>query len=823
MSFVKAIEEFDSKHGIPRPSDSQHLPAFHAFLRITQHVGLILVLLTCGSVSAYLLWLSAQYLGVSSQTQLFFVIGMLLCLFVAFMEATHEVMPYYRIKQRLTYGTGRWADEIYLKNTGLALKVGDDLSGLPRGAVRVAKLRKGYDLVLPETEWLRHLAVFGPPGSGKSKTFLMSMLRDISRGGSAIVLDPKGELFEQTAGSFRQVYRLDLLNPSRSDRWNFVPQCKDDHEFASQMAATMIGLEGTKHSFADPFWQESSLLLLTTVLLHLSDVVDNPTPPMVFEYLGMRDMKTIDTEMSNTMNQAVRLSWGAFKKAPPQTQGSVITSLMNKLAPFEIKNAQAVCAPITEGDRLAGVKQIDFTRLRTPGTAIYVIVAEGDATRYENVLSTFFGQAVNQLRIDRREHDVAPVTFCLDEAANVPLVGLKEIAGVGRGRKIGLILGYQNLPQVQDQYNHDGANAILGSIGTMIFLPGLDDATSQFASRRIGQTTVWSHTTIDARGRKMDSERQSETGRALMDPTELRQMVKHTQCVVVIDSAPPIKASYPPFGLQKVRALAPEYGSPRLVSLLQAEEEKLEKTAREFREQELAAAAAQMNSGVLEEELAIEGTGSVATAMMDSAVGDRAAVVEDGVYQAVFQRMVDGKLPEPSSLATQSPFAKLLKCYYDTGRITKWEDVRELDIKVMKRVGVTNRATSAGTVARAVVQDTASPVSAGAIAPSVSLDGVGVVQSVNENAVAACEQQGGTVDGDKDKSNQRSFVFFTDQGVQKELMKTASVIITNRARSDGKRPEVKPAPSYRGVSPAKLSDDVILNSRRADPVQDALR
>ncbi len=823
MSFVKTIEEFDSKHGIPRPADSQHLPAFHAFLRITQHVSIMLILLTCGSVSAYLLWLSAGYLRVSSQTQLFFVIGMLLCLFVAFMEAAHEAMPYYRIKQRLTYGTGRWADEIYLKNTGLALKVGDDLSGLPRGAVRVAKLRKGYDLVLPENEWLRHMAVFGPPGSGKSTTFLMNMLRDISRGGSAIVLDPKGELYEQTAGSFRQVYRLDLLNPSSSDRWNFVPQCKDHREFASQMAATMIGLEGTKHNFSDPFWQESSLLLLTTVLLHLSDVVDNPTPAMVFEYLGMRDMKAIDVEMSNTKNQAVRLSWGAFQKAPPQTQGSVITSLMNKLAPFEIENAQAVCAPITEGDRLAGVRQIDFLRLRTPGTAIYVIVAEGDATRYEKVLSTFFGQAVNQLRMDRRKQDVAPVTFCLDEAANVPLVGLKEIAGVGRGRKIGLILGYQNLPQTQDQYNHDGANAILGSIGTMVFLPGLDDATTQFASRRIGQTTVWSHTTIDARGRKMDSERQSETGRALMDPTELRQMVKHKQCVVVIDTAPPIKASYPPFAMQKVRALAPEYGSPRLVSLLQAEEEKLDQTAREFRQQELAAAVARMNSGVIEEEVAVRGTGSVATAMMDSAIGERAAVVEDGVYQAVFQRLVDGKLPEPCPLETQSPFANLLKGYYDTGRITQWEDVRELDIKVMKRVGVGNRAASAGAAGDAVVQETASPGSGVAVAPSGSPDGVGVVQSVIENAVPVCEKQRGNGDGDKDKPSQRSFVFFTDQGVQKELMKTASVVITNRARPDGKRPEVKPAPSYRGAPPAKLSDEVILNSWREDTVQDALR
>src|SRR3982074_1539788 len=112
------------------------------------------------------------------------------------MEAVHELMPYYRIKQRLTYGTGRWADEVYLRNTGLAMKIGDDLSLLPRGAVRIGKLRRGYDLVLPETEWLRHMALFGPPGSGKSKTFLMGMLRDIARSGSAIILDPKGELYE---------------------------------------------------------------------------------------------------------------------------------------------------------------------------------------------------------------------------------------------------------------------------------------------------------------------------------------------------------------------------------------------------------------------------------------------------------------------------------------------------------------------------------------------------------------------------------------------------------------------------------------------------
>src|SRR6185369_12739058 len=571
MSFVKRVEEFDARYGIPRPAEMQAMPAYQAFLRLMAAGVTMLVLAGCGALSAYLIWLSAGYLEVSTPVKLYFVIAMLACLLVGCMAALQEALPYYRIQQRLTFGTARWADESYL--TGFAFKL-SEIGGLPRGSLRVGQLKRGYSLVLPEVEWLRHIVIFGPPGSGKSKTFLMGMLRDIARGGSAIVLDPKGELFEQTALAFRQVYRLDLVKPSRSDRWNFVLKCKNSPEFAGQMAATMIGLEGTKHSVstADPFWQESSLLLLKAILLHVADIVEEPTPPMIYEYLALRDMPTIAREMLSSRNGHVRLAWGAFQKAPPQTQGSVVTSLMSKLGTFQEENAQKICAPRSKSDREAGVRQIEFGKLRERGTVIYIVVGEGDASRYKNVLATFIGQAVNELRIEEHETEVAPVAFVLDEAANVPLVGLKEIAGVGRGRKLGLILGYQNLAQVPDQYGTDSANAILGSIGTMIFLPGLDDVTTQFASRRIGQTTVWSHTTVDGKGTSLDNERQTETGRALMDPAELRQMVKHQQCIVIIDSQPPIKASYPPLAVSRQRALAIDYGQPRLVSLMEGEE-----------------------------------------------------------------------------------------------------------------------------------------------------------------------------------------------------------------------------------------------------------
>ena len=133
--------------------------------------------------------------------------------------------------------------------------------------------------------------------------------------------------------------------------------------------------------------------------------------------------------MLSSENEKVKLAWGAFQKAPPQTQGSVITGLMNKLGTFQEEHAQKVCAPISDADRAAGVRQIEFSRLREYGTVIYIVVGEGDATRYKNVLATFIGQAVNELRFDNDAVDLAPVGFVLDEAANVPLVGLKEIAG----------------------------------------------------------------------------------------------------------------------------------------------------------------------------------------------------------------------------------------------------------------------------------------------------------------------------------------------------------------------------------------------------------
>ena len=97
MSFVKQVEEFDARHGIPRPAEMQAMPAYQAFLRLMSAGVMMLVLVGCAGLSAYLIWLSTGYLEVSTEVKLYFVIAMLACLLVGCMEALQEVLPYYRI------------------------------------------------------------------------------------------------------------------------------------------------------------------------------------------------------------------------------------------------------------------------------------------------------------------------------------------------------------------------------------------------------------------------------------------------------------------------------------------------------------------------------------------------------------------------------------------------------------------------------------------------------------------------------------------------------------------------------------------------------
>ncbi|MBK7804157.1 MAG: type IV secretory system conjugative DNA transfer family protein [Chloracidobacterium sp.] len=442
---------------------------------------------------------------------------------------------------------------------------------LPANALPLAKAFRGRDVFLPASQWLRHFVMFGPTGSGKSKTFFMSMIRAILKKSSCLVYDPKGELFAQTAKSAKTIYRLDLNDPTKSDRWNFIPKCRNDPAFACQIAGMMIGIEGRRRTNADPFWGDAEQIALTAILLHISEVYrEKAIPAFAADFLlflsGESD-EAFNDAMMNSPSLYAKQAYLAFRQAPVQTRGSILIGLYNKLRPFTLAPARMVTTLPAKDETELGCRSINFSDLREPGTAIYLVVSEGAADVYKELIATFIGQAVMEMRLDGVNEPEFPCFVLIDEAYQLNVSEVKRISGIGRGRGVGLGLGYQDLPQMYDQYGREQANAILGTIMTKIFLPGLDDVTAEYASKQLGDTTIFSKTFQDYPGKKQDNTRYAEQKRALMLPNEIRQTAAHSEVLIISDTAPPIRAAYPPFAVSNEMYLAPNKGAPKEVHL----------------------------------------------------------------------------------------------------------------------------------------------------------------------------------------------------------------------------------------------------------------
>src|ERR1051325_145044 len=574
MSFRARIERLDADYFIPRPADEPDLDSFHAFTRFTQDLSKGCTLILSSSVSSYLFFRSGQVLNLDLKWMTFILLGAIVVAMVGIFESASLTFPYYSINQRLTHGSARWASIADLKAKGLAHCSRDPL---PRGTVRIGRLSsalspRSYDLVLGLKQLLTHTGIFGPSDSGKSATFYMNILRDWSQGGSALVMDVKGELYAHTARYYDQVYRIDLENPDLSDLWNPLPRCLRNGELAHSLASIVVGYEPENMKVNDTthYWISGETALMKALCLHLPTIALNPTLPMIKEYLSRNDLRQLGEEMRASEDAEAQIEWGNFTKVDAEkTQGGVITGLNNKLGPLRSPNVMRILKSATEQDLRSGVREINLGELRKPRTAIYVVMSEIQASEYRILLELLFGLAALEMQASTKK-GATPVLMALDEAGNIPPPKLQDKLKIGRYRNTPYLLGFQDVSQIKSKFQEHGGKAVLAGMKNQIFLPGIDPDTGVYASSLLGSTTVLSRTEVDAPGTKNDAERVSESRRDLRQAPELRRMVKYRQGIAIIDTADPILFRFLPRGDNGDITHAPKRPSESPPSLAQA-------------------------------------------------------------------------------------------------------------------------------------------------------------------------------------------------------------------------------------------------------------
>ena len=381
-------------------------------------------------------------------------------------------------------------------------------------------------------------------GSGKSASYSIPNAHQCL--GSYVFTDPKGELYDTTAGYLKEqgydIKVLNLVRPQYSDGYN--PLMHIASELDVDVIANTIVKGQKTDSGSDPYWDDMAEMLLKALIYYL--IATRPEEEQNLascaELVRAANKNGGSNLLSDLMSQLpydhpARMYYKSIEIAPEKTYGSILSSLQSKLGKFDSKEI----AELTSTDT------INFEEIGSKKTAVYVISSDTH-TAYDFLLTIFFSQMIQQLydyadqnggRLKERTY------FILDEFANIGKIpDFDKKISTSRSRGISFSVILQNIDQLEAVYEKS-YETIMGNCDTHVFLGSNSFKTVEYFSKQLGEKT------IDRDNISINKDKQNHrTGkslsdqimaRALMTPDELRRL-DNNLCIIFEKGLKPVKA-----------------------------------------------------------------------------------------------------------------------------------------------------------------------------------------------------------------------------------------------------------------------------------------
>jgi len=366
--------------------------------------------------------------------------------------------------------------------------------------------------------------------------------------GSYIFTDPKGELYDKTAGFLKQngyeIKVLNLVDPKFSDGYNPLMHITSEID-VDVVANTIVKGQQTDSGKQDPYWDDMAEMLLKALIYYLMATRPEEEQNLascaeLVRAANNNGGSNLLTELMNQLpyDHPARMYYKSIEIAPEKTYGSILSSLQSKLGKFDSKEI----AELTSTDT------INFEEIGTKKTAVYVISSDTH-TAYDFLLTIFFAQMIQQLyNYADKQGGALPMRtfFILDEFANIGRVpDFDKKISTSRSRKISFSVILQNLDQLEAVYEKS-YETIIGNCDTHVFLGSNSQKTVEYFSKALGEKTI----TKEQLSKNRDKHNFWTQGynaseqimaRALMTPDELRRM-DNDLCIIYEKGIKPVKA-----------------------------------------------------------------------------------------------------------------------------------------------------------------------------------------------------------------------------------------------------------------------------------------
>ena len=382
-------------------------------------------------------------------------------------------------------------------------------------------------------------------GSGKSASYVIPNAFQLL--GSYVFTDPKGELYDKTAGYLEskgyEIKVLNLVNPSKSDGYNPLIHIASEID-VDVIANTIVKGQKVEGSTADPYWDDMAEMLLKSLIYYLlaTRPEEEQNLASCAELVRAANSNGGGNLLTELMNQLpydhpARMNYKSIEIAPEKTYGSILSTLQSKLGKFDTRD-------IAE---LTSTNTINFEDIGRKKMAVYVISSDTHAA-YDFLLTIFFSQMIQHLYdfADKQGGALPQATyFILDEFANIGKIpDFDKKISTSRSRKISFSVILQNLDQLEAVYEKSH-ETIIGNCDTTVFLGSNSQKTVEYFSKELGEKTIerdsWSVSKDKHMWRQGYNKTDQIMARALMTPDELRRL-DNDLCIIFEKGVKPIKA-----------------------------------------------------------------------------------------------------------------------------------------------------------------------------------------------------------------------------------------------------------------------------------------
>jgi len=369
------------------------------------------------------------------------------------------------------------------------------------------------------------VAIIGPSRSGKTSECAIPGVLDWD--GPAILLSVKRDLLDATIGRRRQLGQVRVFDPagivtatngtddgavairqSEIGRWSPLRNAATPQGAKKAGAALAAWTPRAGIEDGGQFWESAGKILFTGLLGAAALDPAGPSMTKVAQWVFTQDMprpgrvsqvKALlkaaaehpDAEVVAAADAAA-LHLGAIWSKDERFASAVYGTAQTVADPY-LDPAVQTATDLDANDK-AGWIDLDWLMNTEDGKAntLYLVVPLDEYERLAPVL----GGLLSDLKAQAYEWDVRGRRFgrqlllLIDEAGNMPLAWLPQVASTCAGIGIQLVTIWQSLAQIEDAYGRQ-ANAVITNHATKLFFPAAsDDTTLSYQTRIAGHEEV---------------------------------------------------------------------------------------------------------------------------------------------------------------------------------------------------------------------------------------------------------------------------------------------------------------------------------------------